>query len=123
MPPLLLAGCSFLDAAALHLVSAVDMAVENVTVAHTGGIGVWVEGGSQGVTMERLNMYDLGAGGLRVGRGAPLADERLPTSNITVNNSKIVNGSKVSHRESRDLGIDRERDCEIEQKFFPRISF
>lgn len=59
---------------------------------------MWVEGGSSNVSFDSCIISDVGAGGLRVGRGKPLSDEPVDhrTERVSVNNSIITDGSHVS---------------------------
>jgi hypothetical protein len=68
-------ACSYLGTAAIHLVHAHDSGIDRCGVSHVGGIGLWVEGGSTAVDLSNLTVVDVGAGGVRVGRGKPLSDE------------------------------------------------
>lgn len=88
---------SYLASAAVHLATAANCSARELTVRHVGGMGVWIEGGSTGVDILDSYVTDVGAGGIRVGRGQPLANEPPGnrTSDVTVNNSRIVNGSQV----------------------------
>ena len=51
------------------------------------------------VIVSHTLVADVGAGGIRIGRGTPLSNEPYEnrTRAITVNNSRIVNGSNVYH--------------------------
>ena len=49
------------------------------------------------MTILRTGVFDVGAGGLRVGRGTPLSEEPADhvTSYVFVNDSTFLNGSRV----------------------------
>ena len=88
---------SYLSTAAVHLVDAHGCSLNDVAVQHVGGMGVWVEGGSSEVGLASCLVEDVGAGGVRVGRGQPLSNEQpgKVTHSVWVNNSKILRGSQV----------------------------
>jgi parallel beta-helix repeat protein len=53
--------------AAIVGVGAVDCAIDRCTVAHSGGYGVWFGRGSQRNRVTASELYDLGAGGVKLG--------------------------------------------------------
>ena len=82
--------------------STVDAAVmidgaENVTftqceVSHVGQYGIWFRRGCHNNRLEKCHIYDLGAGGIRIGETEIQEKPSLQTNNITVNNSIIQSG-------------------------------
>lgn len=78
--------------AAIELVGAREVHFLNCTVRHTGGYGVAIGPGCQRVLVDRCDLYDLGAGGVKVGtaRGAQLVsfgsfDEENPENLVDTN--------------------------------------
>jgi parallel beta-helix repeat protein len=53
--------------AAIHAIGAVDTTIDRCTVAHSGGYGVWFDRGSQRDRVTASELYDLGAGGVKLG--------------------------------------------------------
>ena len=53
-----------------------SVTIRDVEIAHTGGTGITVGGAVNGVTLERLTVHDVGAGGARIGTVAltPVVD-------------------------------------------------
>lgn len=71
--------------------------LENCTVAHTGLYGIWFHRGCSDSRVEHCHLYDLGAGGVKIGpQGIPEGREaQLLTHHITVDNCIIQHGGKV----------------------------
>ncbi len=67
------------------------MLFESVTVAHTGGYGMWVDVGSYNNSVQSCLFTDLGAGGVRIGSslGGVITDPALCVEGTVVNNSVI----------------------------------
>jgi parallel beta-helix repeat protein len=53
--------------AAIYGVGVVDSKIDRCTVAHSGGYGIWLERGSQRNQVTANELYDLGAGGVKLG--------------------------------------------------------
>jgi len=64
-------------------------------IGHIADYGIWFRRGCRNCRIERCHIYDLGAGGVRIGEGAICADEPSRTSHITVDNSTIHSGGRV----------------------------
>ncbi|XP_062516332.1 uncharacterized protein LOC134191735 [Corticium candelabrum] len=90
-------SADFLRTAAINLVGARYWTFDGVTVAHTGGYGLWANKGSSNVVIQNCHFYDLGAGGVRVGQGlhGVIADPTQQTTNVTVTNSVLEDGGHV----------------------------
>lgn len=90
-------AASFLADAAVHLQNCRRCTLTNVTVAHTGSYGFWVDNNSQDCQLLRCVSTDTGAGGLRIGRGKPLAvpPPGQRTSGTLVQDCTFVLGSQV----------------------------
>ena len=68
---------------------------ENCTVAHTGLGGIWFRRACTDCGVEHCRLYDLGAGGVKIGETALPADESLLTRRITIDNNIIQHGGYV----------------------------
>lgn len=68
-------------------------------IAHTGGYGAWLDAGCQQNLIQRCHMYDLGAGGIRVGGStAPvgtLSAEDVVSSRNILDNNWLHDGGKI----------------------------
>ena len=56
-----------LKTSAIHAHGAKHCQFKQCRVAHTGGFGIWLSLGCQDNRIEQCNIYDLGAGGVRIG--------------------------------------------------------
>lgn len=88
-------SASFLDAAAVHLKNASNCTLSQIEVLHTGQYGVWFNDCGANNKMVSSTVMDLGAGGVRIGTGGPLPDDPEFTSNNTVTDCVIKDGSHV----------------------------
>jgi hypothetical protein len=64
-------------------------------IGHIADYGIWFRRGCHRCRIERCHIYDLGAGGVRIGEGAIRPDGPSRTSRITINNNIIRNGGRV----------------------------
>jgi len=93
-------AASFLNQAAVHIVRSSGCTFTNVTVRSVGTYGMWVDNGATGTVIDRCLVADVGAGGIRIGRGAPLPEPVSYTDaswDTIVRNSTVVWGSHVYH--------------------------
>ncbi|MDR1818219.1 MAG: right-handed parallel beta-helix repeat-containing protein [Puniceicoccales bacterium] len=71
---------------------------ENCAIAHTGSYAIWFQKNCRDAKIERCHIYDLGAGGVKIGMTAwtkqEVADGSL-TGRITLNNNIIQHGGNV----------------------------
>lgn len=83
---------SYLNTAAVHLSNCQRCTVDGMSVRHAGGHGIWIEGGSGHTGITDVLVEDVGAGGVRIGRGQPLALEPpdMRTHHVSVNNSRFL---------------------------------
>ncbi len=74
-----------------------DIAIDGCEIAHVGIYGIWFQHGCQECRVTRCHLYDLGAGGVRIGEGwtndNPKPEEL--TSHITVDNNIIHSGGLI----------------------------
>ena len=61
-------------------------------IAHTGQHGIWFKQGCSDCKMNQCLVYDLGAGGIRIGETIIQKDELLMTHDITIENCIIHSG-------------------------------
>jgi len=81
--------------AAVMLDGARDITIQNCEVGHVRGYGVWFREGCRDCRIERCYLYDLGAGGVRIGEGRVRENEASRTSHITVDNNIIRGGGRI----------------------------
>lgn len=62
---------------------------------HTGGYGVWVRHACYDNTIDHCYLYDLGAGGIKVGSLSMPTEQEPATSGNVINNSIITSGGQV----------------------------
>ncbi len=72
-----------------------NIAVEDCEISHVATYGAWFRQGCRDCRLERCYLYDLGAGGVRIGEGAIRSDQPSRTSHITVDNNIIRTGGRV----------------------------
>ena len=58
---------NFLNFAAIHVTGAQSINFANVSIAHTGGYGIWFNQGCFNSTLSHSHVSDVGAGAVRVG--------------------------------------------------------
>ena len=80
-----------LQSAAVEVVRTTSFALTNVEVAHVGGFGLLINSSSSGVRVERCNLHDVGAGGLRVGAVA----DAPPVFDVNVTDTLVHDGGHV----------------------------
>lgn len=81
--------------AAIHLTGARHCTIRNCEVGHNGTYGVWFRTGTSDSTLERCELFDLGAGGVRIGETGDPATENEATSHITVDNCFMHDGGRI----------------------------
>ncbi len=98
---LLLAGgyapyqAAYVTEAAVMADGARSVVVEDCEISHVATYGVWFRQGCRDCRLERCYLYDLGAGGVRIGEGRISPDEASRTSHITVDNNIIRSGGRI----------------------------
>jgi len=72
-----------------------NIAVEDCEISRVATYGVWFRQGCRDCRLEHCYLYDLGAGGVRIGEGSIRPDEASRTSHITVDNNIIHSGGRI----------------------------
>ena len=72
-----------------------NIAVEDCEIGHVATYGAWFRQGCRDCRFERCYLYDLGAGGVRIGEGRISPDQPSRTSHITVDNNIIRTGGRI----------------------------
>eukprot|EP01063_Lacrimia_lanifica_P029458 TRINITY_DN4497_c0_g1_i1.p1 TRINITY_DN4497_c0_g1~~TRINITY_DN4497_c0_g1_i1.p1 ORF type:complete len:725 (+),score=168.69 TRINITY_DN4497_c0_g1_i1:59-2233(+) len=87
-------SASLLPAAAVEVAYSSDVSFTGVDVAHTGSYGVWVRHGSHNISLSRARLFDLGAGGVRVGEpnGGRNPDIDCVASDVAVLDTTVWGG-------------------------------
>ncbi len=70
---------------------------ERCHIAHVGGYGLWLERGSKDDRVVQCHMYDLGAGGVRIGETVLPGMHEEQAERNEVSNCFIHDGSRVFH--------------------------
>lgn len=104
-------SADFLTTAALHWTQSSQIYLTNVTIRHVGGYGVWFAQGSQDCLLSRSTLYDLGAGGVRIGEGRSGIDP-LHAVNVTVSDSFLSDGGYV-YREGCGVLMQAAAHCTV----------
>lgn len=86
---------AFVTEAAIMADGARNIAVDDCEISHVATYGVWFRRGCRNCQLERCYLYDLGAGGVRIGEGRIRPDQASRTSHITVDNNIIHTGGRI----------------------------
>ncbi len=78
--------------AAITIDGAKNIIFENCTFNHTGQHGLWFRQGCENIIVKNCYIYDLGAGGVRIGETKIQHDTLLSTGNIHLINNIIQSG-------------------------------
>ena len=81
--------------AAIEATGARNVTFDQCEIGHLGTYGVWFRNGSQDNTLTRSEVYDLGAGGIRIGEGASPATENEAVLRNVIDNNFIHDGGRV----------------------------
>jgi len=71
------------------------VAFEDCEICHVGTYGIWLRKGCRGITVRRCHLFDLGAGGIKIGTTEPAKNEAQSTSHVIVDNNIIHQGGSV----------------------------
>lgn len=86
---------AFTAPAAVHAVGARDCRFEDGAIAHVGGYGLELSRGCQGNRVTRLEIHDLGAGGIKIGEAGNPKEEALQTKRNEISDNRIHHGGLV----------------------------
>lgn len=86
---------AYVTEAAIMADGARHITIRDCEVGHTATYAVWFRKGCKDCRLERCYLYDLGAGGVRIGEGQIRPDEASRTSHITVDNNIIRSGGRI----------------------------
>jgi hypothetical protein len=73
---------------------ATDISFDRCEIAHTGIYGIWFRKGCTNSSIIHSHLFDLGAGGVRIGEGSVDPDPAGRTHHITADNNIIHNGGR-----------------------------
>jgi len=86
---------AYVTEAAVMADGARNVTISDCEVGHIATYAVWFRQGCKNCLLKRSYLYDLGAGGVRIGEGSIRADEPSRTSHITVDNNIIRSGGRI----------------------------
>lgn len=89
-------SAAFLETAALHFENASGLQLQNVGISHVDGNGVWVGAGSRNVSMDRLHVSDVGAGGVRIGAAIGGVSGDARADHVSLTNSVLEDGGTTT---------------------------
>ena len=81
--------------AAITADGALNCVIENCEIAYVGTYAIWFRRGCKDCSFQHNRVYDLGAGGLRVGEVNMAQTDVAETSRILVDNNHIFDGGHV----------------------------
>ena len=81
--------------AAVMADGALHCAFENCEVAHVGTYGVWFRRGCKDSRIQHNRLFDLGAGGIRVGEANMARTDVAESSRILVDNNHLFDGGRI----------------------------
>jgi len=86
---------AYVTEAAIMADGARNIVIEDCEVKHSATYAVWFRQGCKDCLLSRCCLYDLGAGGVRIGEGQIRSDEPSRTSHIEVDNNIIRSGGRI----------------------------
>jgi hypothetical protein len=86
---------AYVTEAAVIADGAHNITIEDCEVRHSATYAVWFRQGCKNCLLSRCYLYDLGAGGVRIGEGQIRSDEPSRTSHIKVDNNIIRSGGRI----------------------------
>jgi len=81
--------------AVVQIDGAKNVVFDQCEIAHTGIYGLWIRKGCTHSKVTRSDLYDLGAGGIRIGENSIATNEAERTHHITIDNNLIRHGGRV----------------------------
>ena len=86
---------AYVTEAAVMADGAHNVTIEDCEVSHSATYAVWFRQGCKDCLLTKCYLYDLGAGGVRIGEGQIRSDESSRTSHIKVDNNIIRSGGRI----------------------------
>jgi hypothetical protein len=86
---------AYVTEAAIMADGAHNITIADCEVSHVATYGVWFRQGCRNSRLERCYLYDLGAGGVRIGEGRISPDQPSRTNHITIDNNIIRTGGRI----------------------------
>ena len=86
---------AYVTEAAIMADGAHNITIEDCEISHVATYGIWFRQGCRDCRIDSCYIYDLGAGGVRIGEGRISPDEASQTSHITVDNNIIRTGGRI----------------------------
>ncbi len=86
---------AFSVGAAVEAVGALNCAWVDCEIAHTGGYGLWLRAGCQNNRVEGCALYDLGAGGVRIGEGGDPSTPAHAVQDNALRNCLLHDGGRL----------------------------
>jgi hypothetical protein len=74
---------------------ALNCVIEGCEMAHAGTYGIWFRRGCKDCRVQHNRLFDLGAGGIRVGEDHAAKEDVAETSRTLVDNNHIFNGGRI----------------------------
>jgi hypothetical protein len=74
---------------------AINCVFEKCEIAHTGGYAIWFRRGCRNCRIEQTRIFDLGAGGVRIGECNMAKDDRDESTSNIVYNNHIYDGGHI----------------------------
>ncbi len=101
---------------AITLTGVNNCAFADCVVRHTGAYGIDIGAGCSAVAVVRCELFDLGAGGIKIGptRLGREPDEKKWCSGISVADCRISHGGRI-HAEGVGVWVGHANHCQIEQ--------
>ena len=81
--------------AVIQLDGAKNIAILNCQIGHIGTYAVWFREGCSQSTIEGCDLFDLGAGGIRIGEGVIRENPESLTSGIIIRNNTMHEGGRI----------------------------
>lgn len=96
------AAADYLDQSivAVYLRNSSQIKLNNIEISHIAGYAIQIDENCEEIIIENSQIYDLGAGGIRIGKG--IKNEELLIKNILIKNCTLYNGG---HLFSMGVGI------------------
>lgn len=119
-------SAAFLTTATIRCRGARHCRFFDCRISQTSGYGLWFERGAKHCSAEQCHLFDLGAGGVRIGENSLPKNADEQTSHITIDNCFIHDGGRVFHAGVGVLiqksSYNTLKHCEICDFFYSGVS-